>query len=360
MTPTRSCDAVSYKSRTTRRRGLTIVEMLLVIAVIMLLLGILLPSLGVVQRRSRKLTEQNYIRQVGMAWSMYANQHNDAAIPGYLDYSGVQSKSVQQHWRVRYEYPSLPMANGQPITYDPRIPDDVSAPWTWRLAEYFSYNPEILWGYRQSAHNDIQSLVDNAQDVALTPAFGYNALYIGGWWRMAAMPSADPSGGDSSIRPTFAHWDATTLDGKPINVVVRTLSTINRPDNFIVFCSSSNFPQPGVYPRVDDQREGSFLVTPPTVAEDQKWRLPRLTSGASGETARADTSRDTIETIEPDVHAPIARHNGFVALLQGDGSTDTQTIRELVDQRRWINGLSDPKDRNFNHKGTYWPLTESD
>ncbi len=83
-----------------RVRAFTIVEMLVVVGVIALLLGMLLPALSGAQKRSSKNKELNAIRQVGLAWTLYANANNDKLLPGYLDFD------VQQRWRVRYEYPN--------------------------------------------------------------------------------------------------------------------------------------------------------------------------------------------------------------------------------------------------------------
>lgn len=346
MTPNRS-RFVNRAYCPHRCRGFTIVEMLLVIGIIMLMLAIMLPSLSAVQNRSRKSTELNYLRQVGMAWNMYGNQHNDAAIPGYLDHQGEQP--VQDRWRVRFEYPALPLVDGVPVSADPSIPHHVSAPWTWRLAEYFDYNAEVLWGYRRDAMNDVQSLVNSADQVALEPAFGYNAYYIGGWWRVVA-----GEGEESTTRPRFAHYDAVA-DGRPVSLVVRTLSTMAKPERLVIFSAATQHTELGLNPGVHNDRPGSHLVTPPTVAEDAKWRVPRAGGAAGGDLAVGSSNRYTIEVLEAPAHAPLARHNNFVAVLHGDNSTATEVVGELSDQRRWINGLSTFEERAFTHTGTYWP-----
>ncbi|MHC4911092.1 MAG: prepilin-type N-terminal cleavage/methylation domain-containing protein, partial [Planctomycetota bacterium] len=81
-------------------RGFTIVEMLVVVAIIAALAAILLPALGAAKRRSKKTQEQNDIRQLGIAWNLYGNNYNDAAIPGHI------SEEVQQIWGVDYDYPT--------------------------------------------------------------------------------------------------------------------------------------------------------------------------------------------------------------------------------------------------------------
>jgi prepilin-type N-terminal cleavage/methylation domain-containing protein len=323
-----------------RRDGFTIVEMLVVIAIIAILMGLLLPSIGSVQKRSRKLNEINQIRQVGMAWQMYANQNNDAALPGYL--SPTQSPmNVIERWRVRYEYPMPPNPSA---SSDPTIPHDVAAPWTWRLAEFIDYNAEILWGYRRDAVNDVFSLVGAAEEVAITPAFGYNGYYVGGWWEVVNDP--DPEVGSV---PRFSFHDATA-DGRRVNVVARSVSSIARPAQLITFCSSTRHSEVATYPSTQDDIAGAHLVAPPTLGNNLRWYVPMPGGGGGGgDTVQFTGDANTVITVAPNTYAPIARHNNFAAVLLADGSTSTETMGALNDQRRWIDRVDD---RNFTHTGT--------
>ena len=61
----------------TFRRGLTLVELLVVICVIGLLLCILMPSLGRAKALSYQLVCQNQLKQWGLAFEMYAVGNND-------------------------------------------------------------------------------------------------------------------------------------------------------------------------------------------------------------------------------------------------------------------------------------------
>ena len=59
------------------RPGFTLVELLLVIAIIGILMTILIPTLGNVQRSARKSKSTNNLHQIGGAFGAYANDHDN-------------------------------------------------------------------------------------------------------------------------------------------------------------------------------------------------------------------------------------------------------------------------------------------
>ena len=65
-----------------RRRGFTLVELLIVVAIIALLIAILLPALAAVQARGRKLQAEVLLRRVEDACQAYAMDF-DSSMPGY-------------------------------------------------------------------------------------------------------------------------------------------------------------------------------------------------------------------------------------------------------------------------------------
>lgn len=64
-----------------RHHGFTLVELLVVVAVISLLLGVLLPALGGARQSARTASCLSNQRQMVIGWMMYAGAHGDRAMP---------------------------------------------------------------------------------------------------------------------------------------------------------------------------------------------------------------------------------------------------------------------------------------
>ncbi|HOJ75631.1 MAG TPA: prepilin-type N-terminal cleavage/methylation domain-containing protein [Phycisphaerae bacterium] len=60
----------------------TVIEVLVVVAIIALLVSILVPSLTAARKSSRTVVCASNIRQIGMGWHMYAQQWHDSAVAG--------------------------------------------------------------------------------------------------------------------------------------------------------------------------------------------------------------------------------------------------------------------------------------
>jgi prepilin-type N-terminal cleavage/methylation domain-containing protein len=340
------------------RRGFTIVEMLVVIGIITVLIALLLPALSGVQNRARKNTELSHLRQIHIAWMAYANNNNDAALPGYLD------EDVQERWRIRIQFPydpedvdeDGPSGPGDPGTNGsaaiagsshgahaslarqtgpstPNGTDETGATWTWRLMPYFDYAYDIVLGYDDEADRTTRNLVARRQFVANHPAFGYNGLYVGGRWRML---EGRPQHYFTNARSIPA--DGSTLDGSRVSVVARTVAQIQRSSEVIIFCSSTRIPAPQIVNRVTDIDPGYHMVTPPWVAEDHQW------GHADDDVGQGDLR--LITAFATPSLVPIGRYNRLVPYIRVDGSTGTQLPTALLDLRNWLDAARSP---DFRH-----------
>jgi len=347
----------SSAPRDTPRRAFTIVELLVVIGIIGVLAGILLPALAGAQRKARKTEELNRIRQVGIAWNLYSTKNNDASLPGYLDATIVNNESVQNRWRVRYLYPDNTM-----------VMPERAAPWTFRLLPYLDFDPETVIGYRDLDEasklsmsrddpedterldpafneNPLTEAVYNrdttrAQTIAQQPAFGYNALYVGGWWKMEEVD------GQTRPKPVFASAVevGAGIPAPRVSVIARSPSSIRNSSNFIVFCSASRH-GPGQYSNVDDQRPGSHYVVPPTVGAIEHWSLARI-----GSSPTTTVTSDMLIQVRRKTAVPVGRYNELTSVLHGDLHTGATSPGSLADQRLWINPATK---RDFRHSGNF-------
>ena len=298
------------------RRGFTIIELLTVITIITLLIGLILPSIAAVRRKARKTNESNNVRQVGAAWQNYASSSNDACLPGYLN------GATQDAWGVQYSFVDETV-----------VPAEIAAPYTWRLLPYFGHKIETLTAYWD---NDYTDLEDPAvvEQIALQPAFGYNAYYLGGWFQMQL--------GDL-IGPRFQ------LE----NVVARSISQIQKSSDMVVFCSSSVM-QSGNYHSYNDQIPGAHYVVPPFLGQVEQWNLGFGGGGGGGGQSTTVDKDISILEVMVETGVPIGRYTDRAAICFADWHVEDLYSGELVDPRKWIYIAPDPDDSNFAHTPLPW------
>ena len=265
-------------------RAFTLVEMLVVIGVIALLLGLLLTGLRAAMGSGSKTRELSALRQVFYGWSMYSNTNEEQILPGYID------ENTQDLWNVEYR-------DQKKQELDPEL----TQAWPWRLAPYLDYSWELLAGYRDDADEDLSAVPP--AEVQSQPFFGYNAMYVGGWWT-----SSQPSG------PASLRYD---------NYVVRTAGSCARADSMILFSGATERRAGDYKPNDDDRIAGSHWVSPPNQAITKIW-------GASL------GGPNSIDVVAPVASVPVNRFGPSIAILTSDGGAQSANVNELLDMRRWV------------------------
>ena len=311
--------------------GFTIVELLVVIGIIAILLSLVSISLVQGGQSARQTKALSALKQIGTAWMQYANQSEDRVMPGYMD------DGVQAAFKIKVRD-----GGGQ------RVDPQYCRTYSFRLLPFLDNDRSLMYDYVPD--NEMPSELP-PQVISDQPAFGYNAFYVGGWWTSET--------GAPKMRFSGTGYFGT--GGQLVQrqeVVVRALAQVERTSDLIVF-SASTAAEPGFIKNPDEMAMGSAWVVPHKRATTNIWAS---SDGASFETMQragasiADTGKDFLaqvfQTGTPDIvqvqgsvgidvfvaeSIPLRRIKNVVTTVRADGSTAAQGLRDLMDQRRWIN-----------------------
>ena len=333
--------------RPASRDGFTIVEVLVVISVIAILLGIMLVGLQGASRTSKNLRSLNRGRQIFIAWTAYSNTYSDKLLPGYL------TEGVQDKWRVTFPSPSqqgtLNAANTQ--TYP------------WRLMPYLDNAVDPMFGYRDDVdelkneyanENNALNHAAALEVMSATPEFGYNAYYLGGWWKMSG----------SRAHLIFGDTPVPTANGGETKgrLVATNLGSIRQPEKTLTFCTST-FREPGVYVKNERDPDGAAWVVPPRLCQNQIWdaysgvriqvsgdRFRPPGALASAAPLPQGSAGEGFEVFSSEA-IPIRRHGVTVPSVNADGSNLQLGIPDLLDFSRWTSAttLSSAAPEQFSH-----------
>ncbi len=152
-----------------RLRGFTLIELLVVVAIMVLLIAILMPSLARARSQARSVLCLSNLRQLSHGWHMYADDHDEVLLPGrYAKAPGGMSNPANWYkianglkYRPRWvatmgEYVGLPAFNF-PRTdddrqdYDARVYACPQVPeWIDERNYAYGYNHQFLGNARQT------------------------------------------------------------------------------------------------------------------------------------------------------------------------------------------------------------------
>ena len=148
-----SSEAGGEKRRNARRptpNAFTLTELLVAIAVIAILAAILFPVFAQAREKARQTTCVSNLRQIGMAWQLYAQDYDERVCPSY--YYG-QTTNQEMAWDFRLNWSK----NGTP---------------SWKYG--------LLGDYAKAgALNRCPSFVGEGWGRPFT-GYAYNATYVGG------------------------------------------------------------------------------------------------------------------------------------------------------------------------------------
>ena len=145
------------------RGGFTIVELLVVIAVIAVLAGLLLPAVQKARMAADRTDEMSSARQLMLAWDAYAVQYKESVLPGYK--LGLRAFT----------------ADGDEVG---EVANTIAAAaYPWRLAPFLDYDFRTLYrGINARALEGMQQQDPESYVyvVSVSPSLGLNTTWVGG------------------------------------------------------------------------------------------------------------------------------------------------------------------------------------
>jgi prepilin-type N-terminal cleavage/methylation domain-containing protein len=330
-------------SRSTPRAGFTLVEMLVVISVITILISIVLTGVSKSRQTAIQTKSLSGIKQVAVAWQQYSNQNDDRAMIGYMD------EGVQAAFKVKIRDRA-----------GDRVAPEFCKTYPFRLLPYLDHDRQILYDY--GSEDQLSTLPNDV--IASTPAFGYNAYYLGGWW------TTDTATGTPKMKFAATGYYRSSNQLVPGEMVARSINQIERKSDMIVF-ASSYAAEPGFLKNPDQLAPGSAWVVPHRRGMTDIWAASdgatfnnistaSLLDGGSplaplAALLSADSGAVPVQGgIGLDVFVaesvPLRRVKNTVVTVRADLSTEAQGLRDLMNQTRWMNNASQSSDQiNFSH-----------
>jgi len=160
--------SLRVSSRRPARGGFTLVELLVVIAIISVLAALLLPALGRARGQARSMACVNNLRQLYLANTMYANEHNGYYVPAAPDlFDHLLPGADPQHFGGRVRWHGARPTPNQNSEFDPRLGP---------LAEYLpdSRVKECPEFFEFQRRGEVLNAFESGAG-----GYGYNMAYIG-------------------------------------------------------------------------------------------------------------------------------------------------------------------------------------
>lgn len=264
-------------NRSRPQSGFTVIELLVVVALVTLVVSLAIPATRSVRNRAAQAVEVSAARQLLVGWTSYATDHAGAILPGY-----------------RNGLPAFD-ENGEPIAS--QTIGVAAARYPWRIAPYLNHDFRGLYLDANLRTLDELAATDRSNylyQTSVFPSLGLNTTFVGG------------DENDGAFSPAYLN-----VYGK---FFVDRLSRVRHTERLLVCASARGAdPQSGFGESI---LEGWFRVRSP-VFTAPRWGERYLDEDAAscGQIARRNGARTVC---------------GFVA-----GHVEVRTPDELRDMRLW-------------------------
>jgi prepilin-type N-terminal cleavage/methylation domain-containing protein len=299
-----------------RNKAFTLMELLVVVAIIALLVGIVVVSMRGVRASATRTESLGALRQMALAYGQYTVEHDGRLMPGYISADLFDLGELFENLIV-----SLPDGT--------KLDALDKQSYVWRLAPHLdnawlTFFSDTAKGarsvfaaeYNSGFFGPFGSSSTYDGGVSERPSYGMNSLFVGG----------DSRHGGAEV------FQNNPWTGSLDKIAATRLSEVKNPSRLIVFGPAALAST--VSGQVYEEPEVGFceLRAPYTCYQDDNWKGPQWMVGTGG------FVKKTVSTnLEDGTGLPIARSGqGLMPVAHLDGSTVVEQIGDISrDMRRW-------------------------
>jgi prepilin-type N-terminal cleavage/methylation domain-containing protein len=301
-----------------RKRAFTLMELLIVVAIIALLIGLVIVSMRTVRASASRSESLGALRQIMVAYNRYTEEHRGRLLPGYID--STLFGSLRPFEELEVELPTGEV-----------LPEEDSQSYVWRLAPYVddawqSFFADLNQGALSSFNADFGAAKYGpsalspayAGGISERPSYGLNSIFVGG----------DSWHGGSYIA------DLNPWENPDAKIAATRLSEVKNPSRLIVFAPTAlaSTDPDAVY---EDPEAGFCELRPPYLEYDSnqgEWGLPQWMVGVGGLVGKTSIGEYTDRA-----GLPIDRNGAdMMPIAHLDGSTVVEQFSKVSrDMRRW-------------------------
>lgn len=269
--------------------GFTLIEMLVVIAIIAAVLAMMTPSLLGGRAAARHARTMSDLRQVMMGYRLYTEDHDRSVMLGYTPPT-VDSQPVSVYDENTGQTYGMPVADRYPWRLAPYVRD------VWRVLHTHGQPPAL-----PTKDDKPEDAMAKAYSLSLSPTFGLNSVFVGG---------------HHGQYQGFIRAGSTYTPNLGQHVVFNA-GEVRQPSNLIVFAEVQATGTEQV-----SEGSGLFFATPP-VARGRNWSV-------KGDDF-ANVNQGAL------VGLPKGRHINRTPVAMFDAHVEAMTPGQLNDMRLWAN-----------------------